>query len=258
MKNKKVFFRICLLVITAISCSSVSRLVFGSPPSQDGEPQSYTIEEALTLANMTLQAGVADPIPSIETVSYTPTPGSDSANINSQIPILGKHLVLNGETFSCIGRAYGVLPYAIAQVNGMELLARLKAGQIIIIPAVPWPNMTKGPVCPAQFTIPETGLELTPQSPQSTEATSNEEEEENNDSNVVAPPVATEPPINSGSNGGSNGGSSSSGSGSSSSGSGSSGGPLDLQCPPFCFGPPIFTFEPIIPSPPNGSPPPNP
>ena len=66
--------------------------------------------------------------------------------------ILGVHTVKSGETLDCIGRAYSVDPYAIAQVNGTSSPA---VGQQVQIPAVPWFNIPPGGTpCPQQFTPP--------------------------------------------------------------------------------------------------------
>jgi LysM repeat protein len=62
--------------------------------------------------------------------------------------------VLAGETLYCIGRGYGVIPEAIAQVNGLATPFFVQPGQALRIPAVRWVNITLGPVCPPQFTSP--------------------------------------------------------------------------------------------------------
>jgi LysM repeat protein len=77
------------------------------------------------------------------------------------VPILGRHTLRPGETLFCIGRAYGVLPNAIAQANGIGAGGSLRAGQTITIPAVQWRNIPPGPVCPPQFRSPFPGLPLT-------------------------------------------------------------------------------------------------
>lgn len=72
----------------------------------------------------------------------------------SAATILGQHVVQNGETLYCIGRAYGVLPNAIAQASGISGFSLLSPGQTLSIPDTPWPNMPSGPTCRAQFTSP--------------------------------------------------------------------------------------------------------
>jgi LysM repeat protein len=67
------------------------------------------------------------------------------------LPTQGQHQVLPGETLYCIGRGYGVAPWAIAQANGLAVLAGLSIGQVLTIPTVAWVNIPLGPVCPPQF-----------------------------------------------------------------------------------------------------------
>jgi LysM repeat protein len=63
----------------------------------------------------------------------------------------GKHIVRAGETLFCIGRAYQVLPWAIAQANGVQSPYRLTVGQSLTIPNAPWANIPPGPTCNRQF-----------------------------------------------------------------------------------------------------------
>ena len=67
------------------------------------------------------------------------------------LPSLGQHRVLPGESLYCIGRGYGVAPWAIAQANGLAVLAHVFVGQVLTIPAVTWSNIPPGPVCAPQF-----------------------------------------------------------------------------------------------------------
>lgn len=69
---------------------------------------------------------------------------------------LGQHTVRRGDTLYCIGRAYGVLPLAIARANGLSATARLNVGQVLSIPAVQWTRIPSGPTCQAQFKSPYT------------------------------------------------------------------------------------------------------
>jgi LysM repeat protein len=73
-------------------------------------------------------------------------------------PIIGRHVVQPGDTIFCIGRAYGVLPGAIAQANGLSQTFFIATGQVLQIPAVQWTNIPDGPVCAAQFISPFPGL----------------------------------------------------------------------------------------------------
>jgi LysM repeat protein len=81
-------------------------------------------------------------IPPTSIPPATPLPGS----------ILGTHVVRWGEFLYCIGRAYGVQPWAIAQVNGVWWPYIIFPNQSLLIPNVPWSPIPAGPVCKAQFT----------------------------------------------------------------------------------------------------------
>jgi LysM repeat protein len=65
--------------------------------------------------------------------------------------IRGYHTVRYQETLFCIGRAYGVNPWAIASQNGLAYPYYLYVGQVLAIPNAPWVNMTPGPSCTPQF-----------------------------------------------------------------------------------------------------------
>lgn len=97
-----------------------------------------------------------------ETATATLVPVTAPPNV----PIAGVHTVQIGETLFCLGRAYGVLPAAIAAVNNLGPSAPLSLGQRLNIPAVRWTTITPGPVCAAQFPPPFPGLPtLTPSAP---------------------------------------------------------------------------------------------
>jgi len=68
--------------------------------------------------------------------------------------IIGYHTVKSGETLYCIGRAYGVDPYAIATQNGIVNPNLIHAGQILAIPRV-YKSLPTGWVCPRQFGDPD-------------------------------------------------------------------------------------------------------
>jgi LysM repeat protein len=67
-------------------------------------------------------------------------------------------VVQSGETIFCIGRAYGVLPGAIAQANGLPQTFTILPGQVLQIPEVQWIDIPDGPVCAPQFISPFPGL----------------------------------------------------------------------------------------------------
>lgn len=84
-----------------------------------------------------------------------PTVARGSLPDNTPTPaMIGQHHVQPGDTIYCVGRAYGVYPKAIAQMNNLDTFALLLPGQILNIPAVQWITMTAGPVCTAQFNSP--------------------------------------------------------------------------------------------------------
>jgi LysM repeat protein len=76
------------------------------------------------------------------TPTATPLPGT----------ILGYHTVQPGETLFCIGRAYGVDPYAIATQNVIINPNLIYPGQILAIPYAP-AALPPGQVCSPQFGV---------------------------------------------------------------------------------------------------------
>jgi len=64
--------------------------------------------------------------------------------------ILGHHIVQPRETLYCIGRAYGVDPYAIARRNNILNPNIIHPGHRLAIPNVPR-SLVPGRVCPRQF-----------------------------------------------------------------------------------------------------------
>lgn len=75
------------------------------------------------------------------TAIVTPTPTRRS---------FGTHVVRAGETLYCLGRAYGVEPKIIAEVNGLPADARLSTGQALSIPDARWADIPAGKWCAAQ------------------------------------------------------------------------------------------------------------
>ena len=66
--------------------------------------------------------------------------------------ILGYHTVRYGETLYCIGRAYGVDPWAIATQNNIIYVNRIYPGTVLAIPNAP-ASLPSGPVCSRQFGV---------------------------------------------------------------------------------------------------------
>lgn len=86
----------------------------------------------------------------------TPTPVTPTPITPTPVPyggILGTHVVRLGEWLYCIGRGYGVSPWAIAEANGIRWPNIILPNQMLVIPNVPWTNMTSGPVCQTQFSV---------------------------------------------------------------------------------------------------------
>jgi LysM repeat protein len=69
-------------------------------------------------------------------------------------PVLGNHTVKYGESLFCIGRAYKISPWAIAQQNMIPWPYTIYPNRVLQIPNAQWYNIPAGPVCPAQFTPP--------------------------------------------------------------------------------------------------------
>lgn len=64
--------------------------------------------------------------------------------------IIGYHTVRSGETLFCIGRAYGVDPWAIACANGIVNPSLIQPGQVLAIPD-DYAALSCGPICTRQF-----------------------------------------------------------------------------------------------------------
>jgi LysM repeat protein len=64
--------------------------------------------------------------------------------------ILGDHTVRYGETLYCIGRAYGVDPWAIATQNNVQVPDLIHPGTVLDIPNA-LKTLPPGPVCVPQF-----------------------------------------------------------------------------------------------------------
>ncbi|HEY72503.1 MAG TPA: LysM peptidoglycan-binding domain-containing protein [Thermoflexia bacterium] len=108
-----------------------------TPTPQDTLTPTPTPEDTLTPTPTPAVATTPTPAPSV-----TPTPLSGD--------ILGYHTVQPGETLYCIGRAYGVDPYAIASQNGILNPNIIHACATLAIPNAPR-TLPAGRVCPAQF-----------------------------------------------------------------------------------------------------------
>jgi LysM repeat protein len=150
---------------TQLAWLATEALVQGNatmPVVATGTPAATTPPEATS----TLAANQPTSLPSSPTptfvirpatpVPFTPLPPA---------PVIGRHVVAPGETIFCIGRAYGVVPGAIAQANGLTPPFTILPGQTLKIPEVQWVNIEPGPVCATQFQSPFPGLPAPTETP---------------------------------------------------------------------------------------------
>jgi LysM repeat protein len=95
------------------------------------------------------------------TPTFTPTvtPTSTSTVVTTSVVYggtLGTHEVRLGEWLFCIGRAYGVSPWAIAEKNNIWWPYFIFPFQTLTIPNIPWNDASSGRVCTSQFTVSTT------------------------------------------------------------------------------------------------------
>jgi LysM repeat protein len=110
--------------------------------------------------SVTVTSGVPVTPTSTGTTTATPTP---SPTPGSGAP--GRHTVRQGETLFCIGRGYGVSPWAIATANSIYAPYRIFIGQVLVIPNAPWSTVPPGPVCARQFPGTPPPVTITPTPP---------------------------------------------------------------------------------------------
>ncbi len=134
-------------------------LTAAPPATRETQPPTHTATPSASPQTPLDGATEVNPAlaPPTLTPSTTAAPAAPVVPIPS-IPILGRHVVQSGETLFCIGRAYGVLPTAIARANGLPTSFNIIPGQTLGIPAVQWLNIPSGPVCATQFVSPFPGL----------------------------------------------------------------------------------------------------
>jgi nucleoid-associated protein YgaU len=148
----RLYFAILILLVASLAACSAP------PPSATPAPQGQMVASAtpqavpsstLAVLRTNTPAPAAQPsttltpLPTI-TPSMTPVPGQ-------AFVVQGYHTVKAGETLMCIGRAYAVVPQAIASQNKIGDADRLLVGQVLAIPVAPWNPVPAGPVCPRQF-----------------------------------------------------------------------------------------------------------
>lgn len=89
------------------------------------------------------------------TLCFLLVPAVEAAPTECCWPILGQHVVRQGETLFCIGRAYGVDPHAIASTNGIICPNLIYPGVTLNIPDAP-ATLPVGPTCVRQFEVTPT------------------------------------------------------------------------------------------------------
>lgn len=126
-------------------------------PAPIASPQETSVVIAPTPVPSAPPAVTETPVP------FTPVPPTPTPSVQSQpsqgyfgTPVvpLGTHIVQPREYLFCIGRAYGVLPQAIAEANFIALDTPLLDGQPLEIPDLPWQNIPPGRICRPQFESP--------------------------------------------------------------------------------------------------------
>jgi len=157
--------QLAYLATEAVAQGSATAPLVATQPATPTPPPSPTAAPGGE-ATLTPQEPTRTPVPSptlvvprqptITPVPFTPIPPA---------PLIGRHLVVGGETLFCIARAYGVLPAAIAQANNLSLPFTVFPGQVLKIPAVRWTNILSGPVCQPQFTSPFPALPFVTDTP---------------------------------------------------------------------------------------------
>ena len=126
----------------------------GTPPPITDTP-TYTSTPTLITNTPTITPTPTNTTtPATITSTFTPTPTNTPTITPTSPGTLGTHVVRFGEWLYCIGRAYGVSPWAIAKTNGIWWPYIIFPSQVLVIPNVPWTHIPAGPVCKAQFTVP--------------------------------------------------------------------------------------------------------
>jgi LysM repeat protein len=120
-------------------------------PTETSTPEPSPTSTATSTPGPTPTYTATPTVGPTPTPTSTPTPGpTPTASPTPTGNILGYHTVRLGETLFCIGRAYGVDPYAIATRNGILNPNVIHAGHVLAIPDVP-ASLPPGRVCPRQF-----------------------------------------------------------------------------------------------------------
>lgn len=118
-----------------------------------------SIAASWTGANITVGTGTQVTVTATTPAPTTAVPPTTVPPTATPIPpastgVIGSHTVRWSETLYCIGRAYKISPWAIADKNGIKWPYLIYPGQKLNIPNVPWVSVPAGRVCQSQFTAP--------------------------------------------------------------------------------------------------------
>lgn len=122
--------------------------VWAELPDYVFTPQQYYWRHYYGYESVTPNFAANAPQPGPLTPTFTPTAQAVTTSD------LGVHVVRQGETLYCLGRAYLVSPWAIAKRNNLYSANVLRAGQSLIIPADKWEHFPAGLICVRQFALP--------------------------------------------------------------------------------------------------------
>ena len=126
-----------------------------TPTAIATETPTATPTEVSTATPTATQPAVPTATPGVTPTATLPAPTATPLPTATPVPpiypILGNHIVRYGESLYCIGRAYLVSPWAIAQTNHIGWPYAIYPNQLLAIPNVPWINPPYGPVCQRQF-----------------------------------------------------------------------------------------------------------
>lgn len=154
------YLSVSILLFAIAACSRPSNIVITETVSLViPTTQLPTIQILATDTATAPQATITSTDTPMLFTTQPPSPTETTTPVSGTIA--GEHRIAPGETLSCIGRGYGVLPNAIADENGIALTSILRVGQVLKIPRVQWTNIPAGPVCATQFTAPFPGLPVT-------------------------------------------------------------------------------------------------
>lgn len=123
-------------------------VVIGATATPTSVPATATPATATsTPATPTSPTPATEVPPTAASTSTPPTP----TPTDTTAPVSRIHTVRWGESLYCIGRAYKVYPFAIADTNRIWWPYLIFPGQKLTIPNVLWSGIPSGPVCKAQF-----------------------------------------------------------------------------------------------------------